>query len=55
MDSPSASTDVGHLAKYLEAVVSDAEQRLLDGEEPISIGVLSADDRDTWSNVRIHP
>lgn len=55
MDSPSASTDVGNLAKHLEAVVSDAEQRLLDGEEPISIGVLSADDRDTWSNVRIRP
>ncbi|KAK0223286.1 acyltransferase ChoActase/COT/CPT [Armillaria fumosa] len=50
MESPSVSTDVGHLARYLEAVVSDAEQRLLDGEEPISIGVLSADDRDTWSN-----
>ncbi|KAK0500408.1 acyltransferase ChoActase/COT/CPT [Armillaria luteobubalina] len=50
MESPSVSTDVGHLARYLEAVVSDAEQRLLNGEEPISIGVLSADDRDTWSN-----
>ncbi|KAK0193843.1 acyltransferase ChoActase/COT/CPT [Armillaria mellea] len=50
MESPSVSTDVAHLARYLEAVVSDAEQRLLDGEEPIPIGVLSADDRDTWSN-----
>ncbi|KAK0469707.1 acyltransferase ChoActase/COT/CPT [Desarmillaria tabescens] len=50
MESPSISTDVGHLARYLEAVVSDAEQRLADGEEPISIGVLSADDRDIWSS-----
>ncbi|PBK75715.1 acyltransferase ChoActase/COT/CPT [Armillaria solidipes] len=50
MESPSVSTDVGHLARYLEAVVSDAEQRMLDGEEPVLIGVLSADNRDTWSN-----
>ncbi|KAK0204849.1 acyltransferase ChoActase/COT/CPT [Desarmillaria ectypa] len=50
MESHSVSIDVSHLARYLEAVVSDAEQRLIDGEEPVSIGVLSADDRDTWSN-----
>ncbi|KAG7451241.1 acyltransferase ChoActase/COT/CPT [Guyanagaster necrorhizus] len=49
MESPSVSMDVGHLARYLEAVVSDAEQRLIDGEEPVSIGLLSADDRDKWS------
>lgn len=33
------------------AVMLDVESRLANGERAVPIGVLSADDRDTWAKV----
>ena len=37
----------------IRAVVLDVEQRLASGERALSVGVLSADDRDAWAAVRV--
>ncbi|KAG6813949.1 hypothetical protein H0H92_005204 [Tricholoma furcatifolium] len=37
------------IAIRIRAVVLDVEQRLANGEKALPIGVLSADDRDTWA------
>ncbi|KAF8349055.1 acyltransferase ChoActase/COT/CPT [Amanita rubescens] len=37
------------IASQLRAIMFDAEQRLADGERAVPIGILSADDRDRWS------
>jgi hypothetical protein len=39
------------IASQLRAIMFDAEQRLADGERAVPIGILSADDRDRWSEV----
>lgn len=39
------------IASQMRAIVFDAEQRLSDGERALPIGILSADDRDRWSEV----
>ncbi|KAL5526743.1 hypothetical protein ACEPAF_8468 [Sanghuangporus sanghuang] len=41
----------GHfeLEKRLRNIVIDAERRLAEGEKSVSVGVLTSDDRDTWT------
>lgn len=43
----------GLIEARLRAVVLDVEARLSNGEKPLRVGVLSADDRDRWAEVRI--
>ena len=40
------------IAQNLSAVVRDVRQRRRQGEEATPIGVLTADERDTWTKVR---
>ena len=43
----------GEIEAQLRAVVLDVEGRLANGEKPLPVGVLSADDRGRWADVRI--
>ena len=42
----------GDIEACLRAVVVDVESRLSNGEKPLPVGVLSADERDRWAKVR---
>lgn len=44
----------GEIEARLRAVVLDVETRLTNGEKPLPVGVLSADDRDHWAQVNRH-
>ncbi|KAG6910853.1 hypothetical protein DXG01_007169 [Tephrocybe rancida] len=58
--TPDSPTDIPHLmtpreiATRIRAVVLDVEQRLSNGEKALPVGVLSADDRDTWAANQQH-
>jgi len=43
--------DVGEIEKSIRAVVADVRARLCRGERAVPVGVLSADDRDSWAKV----
>lgn len=43
----------GEIETRLRAVVLDVEARLTNGEKPLPVGVLSADDRDKWAQVSL--
>ncbi|KAK4687387.1 hypothetical protein P7C73_g2745, partial [Tremellales sp. Uapishka_1] len=45
---------VGEIAARLKAAVEDAKQRKANGEKGIAVGVLTADERDTWMKNREH-
>lgn len=47
---PVASLAPGAIAKRLESIIHDADLRLHSGEEAVPVGVLSSDNRDTWSS-----
>lgn len=38
----------------MRAVVTDVHRRQRNGELPVEVGVLTADNRDEWAQVRIH-
>lgn len=39
---------VGEIESLLQAAVADAKSRVEKGEKPAQVGILTADDRDTW-------
>jgi Choline/Carnitine o-acyltransferase len=41
-----------NIEQRLRSVVQDATQRIQAGEKSVPVGILSADHRDTWTNVR---
>lgn len=43
--------EVLEIERRIRQVVTDAERRMLNGETAVSVGVLSADNRDTWAAV----
>jgi hypothetical protein len=43
---------VDTIEQRLRNVVRDVVARIEAGEEPIPVGILSADDRDRWTEVR---
>jgi hypothetical protein len=47
--------NVATLEHQLRAIVTDAQERRMHGERAVPIGVLSADDRDTWAKVNCYP
>lgn len=51
--APLTLLPVGDIEARLRAVVLDVEARLADGEKPLPVGVLSADDRDRWAQVSL--
>lgn len=42
----------GEIEARFRAIVLDIESRLAKGEKPLPVGVLSADERDRWAEVR---
>ena len=44
---------VGQIDKSLQAVVADAKARRSHGEQAVRVGVLTADDRDSWCNASL--
>lgn len=51
--SPPILMSPARIEAKLRSVVLDVEDRLAQGESPVPIGALSADDRDRWANVCI--
>jgi len=43
---------VDTIEQHLRSVVQDATQRIQAGEEAVPVGILSADHRDRWTEVR---
>ena len=41
-----------NIEQRLRSVVQDATQRIQAGEKAVPVGILSADHRDTWADVR---
>lgn len=56
-EKPSAPDEVpkplaaSQIAQNLKAVAIDARKRRKAGEEPVALGVLTADERDNWTKV----
>lgn len=48
---PTMPLSPARIEANLAAVVEDARQRLENGEQPVPVGILSADDRDNWTKV----
>lgn len=42
-----------NISQQLHAIVRDVKQRLQSGEKAVPVGVLSADDRNKWADVRL--
>lgn len=42
------------IERRFKAAVADAKSKSDQGERPPLVGVLSGDDRDTWTKVRLH-
>ncbi len=56
LDDPTSRPSLlspGEIEAQLRAVVLDVEGRLANGEKPLPVGVLSADDRGRWAVVRV--
>ncbi|CAK5273818.1 unnamed protein product [Mycena citricolor] len=49
LGSPSTLIDVGEIERRMRSIVIDVERRLAEGETAFPIGVLTADDRDRWT------
>lgn len=59
-DAPPVLMSPRHIEARLRSVVLDVEERLANGEAPVPIGTLSADDRDKWATnldhlLELHP
>jgi hypothetical protein len=50
-DAVSEPLDVAEIAKRFAAAVADVRQRLAAGEQAPRVGLLTADDRDSWTKV----
>lgn len=48
-----APLHVDEIERGMRAVVTDVLHRRRNGESPVEVGVLTADDRDEWSRVGI--
>jgi carnitine O-acetyltransferase len=54
-NEPGELLSPGEIETRLRAVVVDVESRLSNGEKPLPVGVLSADERDRWAKVSSLP
>ena len=50
--SPPQLLEPGEIESQLRAIVLDVERRLANGEKAVPIGILSADERDRWTDVQ---
>ena len=53
-DGVSDPLSAAEIEKELVAAVADSRTRRTNGEEPTMIGLLTADERDTWMNVSVN-